>query len=237
MATRYYFPETEVADVSPTISTTDWFGGHIQTTRRQLRLTPDASALLTTSFPSEAGHHTNANSHHRQYVSDPLGAQAISGDVKAQFQCNEQHSNNQQFLTIKVWVCSGDGSIERGVLLAVQRDDVEIVGFNGTGNSENRSFGSYSLSSVNAQDGDRLVVEVGTGGQPIDIAGTQNHNCWIRWGCSAANGDLPEDNSAREGVVVLGINGNTYRPWIEFTDVIAEETFVASTSSAIFTAV
>jgi len=57
-------------------------------------------------------------------------------------------------------------------------------------------------------DRDRLVIEIGLGGLPVDTSGLQNHNGSIQWGCSASSGDLPEDGST---------TATTYRPWVEFS--------------------
>lgn len=205
MATRVYFPETEAAAVSPTISGTDW--EHINTLRRRLLLTPDGSALTTTNYaPDGADDLTDKDAHHRQYVSDPLRAQTISGNVKAQFQCLEDNNANNLFLTLKIYVVSNDGSSVTGTLLAITRDATEAAS-----SLTNRAFGSTAMSSVSAADNDRLVIEVGLGGSCTASGGVQGHNGSIRFGCSAAGGDLAEDDSS---------TGTTVRPWVEFANTI-----------------
>lgn len=214
MPTRLYFPGSETAVVSPTISTSDW--GHINTLRRRLLRSPDSSTLSTVAYtPDGADHLVNANAHHRQYVSDPLRAQTISGTFKGQFQCLEAHANNDLFLAIKIYVVSNDGSTVRGTALAVTRSTVELATA-----LTNRTFPSSTLTSVDAQFGDRIVIEIGVGGTPTAASGVQGHNGSIRWGGNASSGDLPEDNTTTT---------TTFRPWVEFSQDIAWGFIIGST--------
>ena len=204
MASRLYFPETEAAAVSPTISATDW--EHINTLRRRLLTSPDSSTLTTTAYtPDAADHLVNGDAHHRQYVSDPLPAQNISGSVKAQFQCLEANAANNLFLTLKIFVVSEDGATIKETLLAITRDSTNELATSLT----NRNFPSTALTAADIEEGDRIVVEVGLGGTPTAAGGTQGHNGSLRWGCNASGGDLAENDTE---------TGTTFRPWIEFTD-------------------
>ena len=209
MATRCYLPETEAADVSPTISTSDW--GHIPgtPTRRRLRQrAADASTLTTTAVtPDAADHSVDANSHHRQYVSDPLCAQTISGTLTAQFQTLEAHANNNLQLTIGVWLVSRDGTTLRSVLLAPTRKGTEP-----TTSLRNTTFAAENLTSRTAVDGDRLVIEIGLGGTSAGGSGIQGHNGSIRFGGTAAGGDLAANETEA---------GTTFRPWVEFSGTIS----------------
>ena len=208
MATRAYFPETQAADITPPapVGSTEW--EHVNSVVRALLLSPDGSALTTTSYaPDAADDLTNRDSCHRQYVSPPLGLQTLSGNVKAQFQCLEAHANNQLFLTLKILVCSFDGTSTRATLLAITRaTSLELAT-----SLTNRTFPSTALSSYTVVNpGDRLVIEVGLGGNVTTAAGgVQGHNGSLRFGCSAAGGDLPENETD---------TGTTLRPWIEFTN-------------------
>lgn len=207
-AQRMYFPEAEVAAVSPTISGTDW--EHINTLRRKLRTTPDASTLTTVAFtPDGADHLVSADAHHRQYVGPPFnGDQILMGQIKGQFQCLEANGSNQLFLTFKMYVVSPDGGTVRGTPLAITRDTTNEVAQALT----NRNFPQTNLTPVSVLNGDRPVIEVGLGGTPVAAAGVQGHNGSIRWGGSASSGDLPENDTE---------TGTTFRPWIEFDTSLA----------------
>src|SRR5262245_2020735 len=204
MATRFYFNEAEAAAVSPTISGTDW--AHIEATpvRRRLRaFSADSSTLVSqTITPDSADHIADQNALWRQYVSDPLGAQTISGNVVAQLQCFEANAGNNLKLAIKIYLCSSTGTVG-ATLLAITRDADEIATA-----LTNQTFASIALTSQTASESDRLVVEVGLGGLPTATSGVQGHNGTIRFGGTASSGDLGSDQTQ---------TGTTFRPWIEFT--------------------
>ena len=205
MATRFYFPETEPAAVTPPAPTggTEW--EHINAVTRALLLNPDGSALTTTAYtPDAADDLTNRDALHRQYVSGPLSLQTLSGNVKAQFQVLEAHANNELRLALKILVCSYDGATTRATLLALTRATNEA---NTT--IRNLTFQSVALTSYTVVNlGDRIVVEVGLGGNVTTATGgVQGHNGSLRFGCVGT--DLPEDETD-----VL----TTTRPWIEFSN-------------------
>lgn len=207
MATRFYLPLDLAAAVTPPAASGGAEWEHINTVSRSLLLSPDGSTLTTTAYtPDGADDLTNRDSMHRQYVSDPLGLQAISGNFTGQLQCLEAHANNNLFLAVKILVCSFDGTSTRATLLALTRATSLELGTALT----NRTFPSTALSSYTiVNPGDRLVVEIGLGGNITTSAGgVQGHNGSIRWGCSAGGGDLAVNETE---------TGTTFRPWIEFS--------------------
>lgn len=217
MVTRLYFPATEAAPVTPPTPGAEW--EHNNGVTRKLLTSVDTSALATALYtPDAADHVTNADSLHRIYVSDTLDAQTLSGNVKAQFQANEDNAGSNLFLTMKVMVISNDGSTVQATLLAITRaTSLEVP----TGSVTNRTFPSTALTSYACSSGDRLCVEVGLGSNITSgSGGIVGHNGAIRWGCSAASGDLLENETE---------TGATYRPWMEFSNTF---TFGGAPSSA-----
>lgn len=216
MATRFYFPETEAAAVSPTISA-EW--EHQNAVRRRLLTTPDASTLTSTAYtPDGADDTTDKDSHHRQYVSDALAAQTIvASTFKIQFQGLEPNLSCNMSLTWKVFICSNDGTTIKETLVAIQRDGTELV-INASGVT-NRGDSALSVLA-NLEDGDRLVCEVGVGGTPVSGAGINGHNATLRWGCNASGGDLPENDTE---------TGTTFRPWLDCSQTL---TFQSAQSQA-----
>jgi len=204
MATRFYFSDSEAAPVTPPAAGAEW--EHNNGVTRNLRLSPDGTALATTAYaPDAADDLTDRDSLHRRYVSAPLAAQTVSGNVKAQFQCLEEFNNCNLFLTLKLTVISNDGSTTRATLLAITRDTTNELALSLT----NRNFPSTALTSYACADGDRILVEVGLGGNITSgTGGVIGHNGSIRWGCVASSGDLPEDDTQ---------TGTTYRPWLEIS--------------------
>ncbi len=209
MATRFYFNESEAAAVSPTLSAAWSHSGGTNTGRRRLQKeTPDSSALSTVAVtPDAADHLVAGDSLHRQYVSDPMGAQTISGTVKMNLQCLEANAGNNLFLAYKIFICSQDGTTIKEDVATLTRDTVNEVATSLT----NRRIEAVSISTVTIEEGDRIVVEIGLGGTPTAAGGTQGHNGSIRWGGSAAGGDLGENDTD---------TGTTLRPWIEFSATI-----------------
>ena len=206
MASRFYFPLTEAAPVTPPAPGAEW--EHVNGVTRKLLTSPDTSALTTTAYTADgADDLTNKDACHHSYVSDGLAAQLISGNVKAQVQVVEASTTNNLSLTIKIDVIRADGSVVRQTILAITRDGTEA-----NNSIRNLGFNSVALTNYTCVAGDRLNVEIGLGGTPSAGAGTDAHNGSIRWGCSAAGGDLPENDTD---------TGTTLRGWIEFSNTIA----------------
>lgn len=174
---------------------------------RKLRQSVDSSALATTAYtPDGADDLTNRDSMHRQYVSNRLAAQTISGNITGQIQCLEAHANNNLFVTIVVKVISADGSTVRSTLLSITRATSLEVATSLT----NRTFPSTAMGSYACAEGDRLMIEIGLGGNITTAAGgVQGHNGSIRWGCSASGGDLAVNETE---------TGTTFRGWFEFSN-------------------
>jgi hypothetical protein len=205
MVTRAFFASVEAAPVTPPAPAgADW--EHVNSISRHLLQAVDGSALATAAYtPDGADHIADQDAHHRQYVSDSLDAQTITGNVKAQLQCLEANAGNNLFLTIKVMVIDSAGSSVLSTLLAITRDTTNEVATSLT----NRNFPSTAMGSYACAAGDRLLVEIGLGGLPVAAGGTQGHNGSIRWGCTATSGDLLENDSE---------TGTTFRGWIEFAN-------------------
>lgn len=134
----------------------------------------------------------------RQYISDPIQAvDIINPTIKFQIRASEETGTAQDmFTSLHVRVVQADGS-PRGTVLAVTRDDVELT----LNTPTNRQFATTSATTVNAQYGDRLVFEIGTGGDPSSYG----HDSEVRIGDLTSAADLPESDS---GTTDLD-------PWIE----------------------
>jgi hypothetical protein len=204
---RYYFPLTEAAAVSPAISGA-W--EHQNVLRRRLLRTPDSSTLTTVDYsPDGSDHLVNADSHHRQYVSDPLTVQTIPAQtMRLQLQCIENHSANNLFLTWGVFIVSNDGATRKEQLVPaggspstdLKRDGTEVA------TSLTNRGDTATSAAATTEEGDRLVIEIGLGGTPAAASGVQGHNGDIRWGCNASGGDLPSNDTE---------TGTTFRGYLE----------------------
>lgn len=134
-----------------------------------------------------------------QFCSDPFYGQTITAQtIKAQFQCLEDNLLSDLFFYIWVGVVSGSGTL-RGALVTLTADDLEL----NLTTAQNRSF-SATCAEVVMQDGDRIVVEVGHGG---DNQAGGNHNGAVKIGVNAAGADLGEDDT--------DVTASNVDPWLE----------------------
>jgi len=148
---------------------------------------------------------TNMDCLLRQYVSNELEAGiTITGSqsIKAQCLAIEEDASNNMFLTIGIRIIASDASTVQKTVLAVTRGGTELDSTTLT----NRQFTATSAASDYVTSaGDRLVIELGVGGDP-SLAGS--HTAGVRVGDTGAS-DLPEDGTSTD---------TSKNPWIEFTD-------------------
>jgi YD repeat-containing protein len=109
----------------------------------------------------------------RQYVSDPLAAQTISGTVRGYMMMREYAGTDDvgyAYATMKV--VSNDGTTLRGTLLTLSVYQGSFSEFINNASHKNETIFSSttSITSLAVQDGDRLVIEIGysdlTGSSP-----------------------------------------------------------------------
>lgn len=135
----------------------------------------------------------------------------ISGTVKGQFGASESSSVIDLRAQIIIRVLQPNGSL-RGTLLAA---DTGVLSSEWQlSSSANRRFprgGAVALSSVTAQAGDFLVIEVGA---RKHAAGNSGQLATVNLADSGANGDLPEDETTS------GTGVTTRNNWIEFSNYI-----------------
>lgn len=207
MATRFYFAAGGGSPVSPTLNN----GGeweHVNTNRAAMRTTVGSTALTNLQYaPDAADDIVDKDALVCQFVSfEILEAQTISAQTcKWQFQCFESNAGNNVSLTIKIFICSRDGTSIKETLLAIRRDATEM-----NTSLQNRGD-SASISSATVEVGDRICVEIGCGGLPVAASQVQGHNCNIRFGEVASGGDLAENDTE---------TGTTFRPWLEFPNTL-----------------
>ena len=205
MATRLYFPSSGNAPASPAFNA----GWEDTTAASRLKCvtTRISSAMTTVSFLD--ANRTDRDILFRQYVSDPLAAQTILAQtVKIQMRVRETHADNNMFLAWAVYVFSYDGAVLRGTVVALNRDATES-----TTTLTNRGDTATSTQVI-TQYGDRIVIEIGMGGNPHDFLGNA-HDSDISIGDNSAT-DLPEDSTST----------TANNAWLEFpNDVTINKSF------------
>lgn len=211
MATRLYYGYSAVPTVSPA------FDGSWEATgsavRRWLVNKKDPtnvaaleSLAVATTLNSPAG---AVDVLIAQYVSSPLsGAQTISGAIKSIIRAQESNAAADMRAQCVIWVMKSDGT-SRGTLIATDtsalsnefntslRDIKYPKGWTGSGTTP---------TSVAAQDGDRIVVELGY--RKHENA-TTSRTGTLSLG-NPEGTDCPEDETTT--------TANT--PWIEFADTL-----------------
>ena len=152
--TRFYLPSTGAAAVSPAFDSAWEETGSADrlamvTTRINSAMT-DQSGTTLLSVGDELL---------RQYVSAPLAAQVVNGDVKLYARASEALATVNAVSRIILTVVSNDGSSVRGTLLSFADYS---TGAEWNTSLRNKSFADLDPPSpVTAQSGDRLVLEIG----------------------------------------------------------------------------
>lgn len=216
MATRLYLPSTGTPPISPAFDASwDLTGSAV---RRQARRGRINSAQSDSSISETSA--TVVDVLHAQYVFGPIGAGAITGTIKGQIACREANTNADYRAQIVARVVSSDGATVRGTLYGPDTAALSSE-FNASASATvNRQFprgGAQTVTSVTAQEGDFIVIEVGYHSHNTitnSIAGV------LRLGDpNSTNGDLPEDETT---------SGNNAVGWIEFSydfPIVADDSY------------
>jgi hypothetical protein len=194
MSTRFHFPRTEVSQISPSFQA----GWGTTTGATRFFMSDDScrtgSSIVigpTLSWTTVA----QTKALDRQYVSRGLSAQVISGSVSGQLMVREFNAgNNTDVIIVYIGVVSNDGSASRGTLLSLGNKSTtgEFV-VNAT--CRNKIFcAATNLTSVTAQNGDRIVVELGYSNTTLATVAPQGA---AKWGDIGNGTDLPAGNEAQ----------------------------------------
>jgi len=219
MATRLYL-SNGTAPVTPSGWTTGWNVGGTTLTRYATtgKWTDAASGNNT----GDSGTGTSGTFRPlARFVSDPLlTSQSIAGTIKGVVRCNEANAADNYTLAIAVQVIQADGS-NRGTLLspAASDDTSATPPEMAVGTNTNRRFrdssesASITLTNVDAQAGDMLVIEVG-----FRQASTSTAQCTINYGSRWVTADCAEDDTSTDT--------STTATWVEFSqDIVLVPTF------------
>ena len=187
-ATRLYFPATTSAAVSPTYDS-----GWNYTTEAASYKLEDVKGSSAITIGTQIGPWTataGQKALDRQYVSDPLSAQTISGTVKMQLMTREYAAtDNVDGLWLVITVVSNDGSTVRGTLLSLGNYATTAEFVNNATHRNKTGANGDTLTDVTAQDGDRIVVGVGYS----PSGSTTTPEASGKWGENAT--DLPENET------------------------------------------
>jgi hypothetical protein len=203
--TKFYLPSSGTAPaITPTYAS-GWDNTTIAS-RLPMAGTKASTTMTTVSFTGTVS--TDQDILFRQYISAPIAAQTISAQtVSIQMRQSETSTSNNLFEAWLIKVVSNDGTTLRGTIAYgstandPRRDATELA------TALTNRGDSLASTQVVAQSGDRLVLEVGYGGDPTLTA---VHSGSISIGDDNAT-DLPVDDSTT----------TAYNPWISFTNTIS----------------
>lgn len=200
MATRFYLDQTGAPAFIPAFSAGWEVTG--QGTRSVLTTMKPGDATIASRSDSTG---TDEDVIAVQFTSGPMTAQTISGFVKGQIRASASNADDDWRAQMRVYVVSGDGATVRGVLLDF--DESALTSEFSAAVLTNRKFplawtgSGAALTPVNAEDGDRLVVEIGA---RTHVAGSGNsYSLEFR---ANATSDLPEDETSTD----------PFNSWVEF---------------------
>lgn len=209
VTTRFYLPSTGTPDISPSFDSS-WEKSNTAL-RRPMDIARSSTAMTTNAFLSGVAS-ANYDTACYQYVYGPIGAQTITGNVTAQIGMFVDTPAVSDKVQMCIRVIASDGATVRGTLLAHGTYGTNLI-FN---TRTNHTFPSTAMSSVEALDGDYIVVELGYRQVTATSVG-----CSFRVG-DAATGDLPVDETTTDDL----------NPWIEFSTYIVPQ-LTADTTYAV----
>lgn len=205
MATRLYLPSTGTAPISPAFDAS-WEATGTPTRRPLSTDKGEHSAVLSVAVATASNTPAGAvDVAIAQFISAPLsGNQTISGAIKGQIRALESNAAADMDPQCVIRVLSNDGTTVRGTLIA---SDTSALGHEFNTSLRNVKYpkgGSTTPTSVNALDGDRIVIEVG---YRKHESATTSRTGTLSFG-DAAGTDLAEDETTT----------TANDPWFEFAD-------------------
>jgi hypothetical protein len=139
-----------------------------------------------------------------------LGPNTFSGTFKAQAMAREHNAATDARTQQTVRVLSPNGSVVRGVVIGHDTGGLSQEWVPSTTDSRNAKFpraGATAVSTVTSYNGDWLEIVLGWRNHGTNTSAVQINSFG---GASAADGDLPEDETTRQST-------SDCRAWFEFS--------------------
>lgn len=214
MSTRFYFPSTGAAPISPAFGGGGAWGLTAGADRLAAVTTRISSSMVSKSSNSDgAGTGSLQSLSHlcRQYVYQ-IGAQTFSGTITGQGRGSESATSNNQRPCVKIYIVSSDGSTVRGTVFANSETEVANPASEWTTSLVNRKTPWASESPATA----------------AAIASSNNDYLVFEWGANKINVSLNNrfvtlsfgDNSGTD-LAVDETTTTANNPWIEFSMTVA----------------
>ena len=201
MATRLYLPSTGAAEVDPAWSVS-WFDATSASAEKLRAVTTRILSEMVTKSMTDTDI-TNRHYAFGMWVSDRLNSQTIAAqNISCSIKCSETFIGNNLFVHWIVRLLSSEG-VYKGDILSFRQDLTEIPIPVNMGSR----YDFITTTSQLADGGDRLVIEMGLGGNPATY---YYHNGSMIIGDNS-NTDL---NAANDDT---GIRN----PWVEFSNTLS----------------
>lgn len=202
MATKFYLPSSGAAAATPAWSTS-WYNATGFSAEKLAAVTAKANSGLVTKTLTEADV-TDRHFAVGMWVSDMLAAQTIANGtvITGSMQASEDNTKNNLSLHWIIRLVGSDGTTYGNTVVAFSDDATEA-------NATLRSlaFTNTLSGGVSVTAGDRLVIELGIGGDPASGGGS--HNSTMRIGETTAGADLAYTDADASTTAV---------PWINFSN-------------------
>lgn len=195
---RFYLPSTGTPAVSVTRSAS-WTATSILESR------PIATSLTSTTMTTQtlsAGLGNGTKAIFKQYISEPLAAQTISGNVTGQIR-GSTNSNSSINYMMGIRIVSNDGT-------TVKQTPLNVTAFSTypmSSSLRNQTLASTAITSSSVDAGDRLVIEIGM---------TRT----AAWGAAGSAHSMSYGDDSGTDLPVNKTETSAYNPWIEFSNPI-----------------
>jgi hypothetical protein len=205
MATKFYLPASGTAGQDPAWSAS-WYNATGFTAAKLKAVTTKINSGLVTKSLTEADI-TDRHFASGMWISEPLSAQTIAGGtvITCSIRCSEDNAKNNLSLHWQIRLLQSDGTTYRGNVIAFTDDTTEAY------TSLRSLTGSVTLAASPGGDvtvgvGDRLVIEMGIGGDPASGGGS--HNSTMSIGETSAGADLDASDA----------DTGEDNPWVNFSN-------------------
>lgn len=223
MATRFYFTNT-AGEITPASGTyTDWEAPASPPSTYKLAHAGDwPGVTVFNPYQQTHGGTTDGDSAIARFISQPIGAQTITGTGKGQVLMRESATGLNAHPQIVIRVVSNDGTTVRGTLYAGDSGTGTLAEMTTTTRNwqiPRAAVLPITLSSVTAQAGDRILMETGFRADSTSTSSFGVH----RFGSLAAAGGA--NDLVEAGTATTDLNN-----WFEFS---ANLTFGGATPASL----
>jgi hypothetical protein len=215
MATKFYLPSTGTAEQNPAWSAS-WYNATGFSASKLKATTSKPNSGLVTKTLTEA----NLTDRHfavGMWISEPLVAQSIASGtiITCSIRCSEDNLKNNLSLHWIIRLLQNDGVTYRSNIFAFNNDGLEFA-TSLTSRADSITLGG----AVAVSDGDRLVIEMGIGGDPASGGGS--HNSTISIGETSAGADLDASDA----------DTGADNPWVNFSNSLTFATLPTAPTDA-----